>query len=263
MNSRLFQQALRGEPLDGVFVFDAHAHCYAGAGFDVDQGIDTWLARMDAVGVNVVCFMDVTNTAGMDYRTLNSRVHRYLRARPDRFMGYCHINPNYPECIDGELHRCFDELGFAGIKLHVHSGRAYDHPLYRPVYEFAERRRLPVLAHTWGDHWLRQFAAMAREHPNAVFLSAHTGAGDMEVSLDEARRTPNLFLETCFSGGTPAQVERMVREVGAERVIFGTDAALFDIAHQIGKVLFADISDEQKTLILGENARRVFRRPPR
>lgn len=261
MTGRLFDKALRGEPLDDVFVFDAHAHCCAGAGFDVDFSVERWLERLDAVGVDQVCFMDSTNNSGIDLHSHNDRVHRYLVARPDRFKGYCYINPNYPEHIEDELKRCFDELGFSGIKLHVHAGKPYDAAAYRPVYAFAQRRRLPVLAHTWGDAQVRELAAMAREHPDASFLAGHSGAGNVAINIEEAQRTPNLYLETCFSGGTPAQVEHLVRHVGAGRVVFGTDAALFDIAHQIGKVLFASISDQEKALILGGNARQIFHLP--
>ena len=158
-----------------------------------------------------------------------------------------------------EIERCFEQPGFAGFKIHVSwNGYPYDGPRYLPLYEFAEARRLPILAHTWGDESVRALARSARAHPGVPFLAGHSGAGDVEITLEEARRTPNLFLELTYSGGTPWLVERLVREVGAERVVWGSDTILFAASHQIGKVVFADISEAEQALVLGGNARRLF-----
>jgi predicted TIM-barrel fold metal-dependent hydrolase len=49
-----------------------------------------------------------------------------------------------------------------------------------------------------------------------------------------------------------------VNEAGADRVLFGSDMPLMDPRPQIGKIITADISDEAKQLILGDNARRLL-----
>ena len=46
---------------------------------------------------------------------------------------------------------------------------------------------------------------------------------------------------------------------GAERVLYGSDVATMDPRPQIGKIITADITDEAKRLVLGENARRLLR----
>jgi predicted TIM-barrel fold metal-dependent hydrolase len=190
---------------------------------------------------------------------MNDWVAECLRAFPDRFLGYCYINPNFAESMAAEIERCFEQPGFAGFKLHVSwNGVLYDSDAYAPVYEFASARKAPILAHTWGDESVRALARMARRYPDIPFLAGHSGAGDVEINLEEARRTPNLYLELTYSGGTPWLVERLVREVGAERVIFGSDTILFAASHQVGKVVFADIGEADKALILGGNAKRLF-----
>ena len=47
-------------------------------------------------------------------------------------------------------------------------------------------------------------------------------------------------------------------EVGAERIVWGSDTILFAASHQIGKVVFADIAEADKVRILGGNAKRLF-----
>lgn len=54
-------------------------------------------------------------------------------------------------------------------------------------------------------------------------------------------------------------MEYFVREVGASRVLFGADAPWMTYAHQIGRVLFADITRRQKRTILIENPKRVLK----
>jgi predicted TIM-barrel fold metal-dependent hydrolase len=158
-----------------------------------------------------------------------------------------------------EIERCFEQPGFAGFKLHVSwNGVPYDSERYAPVYDFAAARRLPVLAHTWGVEAVRSLARMARSYPSIPFLAGHSGAGDVEINLEEARRTPNLFLELTYSGGTPWLVQRLVGEVGADRIVWGSDTILFAASHQIGKVVFADITEAEKLRILGGTARRLF-----
>jgi predicted TIM-barrel fold metal-dependent hydrolase len=47
--------------------------------------------------------------------------------------------------------------------------------------------------------------------------------------------------------------EMALREIGAERIIFGSDAGGRSFASQLSKVLGANIPESAKKLILGEN----------
>jgi predicted TIM-barrel fold metal-dependent hydrolase len=53
-------------------------------------------------------------------------------------------------------------------------------------------------------------------------------------------------------------VETAVREVGAARVIYGSDAGGRTFASQLAKVLGADISEADRKAILGENLKRMM-----
>ena len=255
---RLFERALAGRPL-GVDIIDCHGHVGPARGIDRDTSVEAMVALMDAIGISRTAISGLMFATGVRLETMNDWVAEFVRAEPDRFLGYCYLNPNYPEELEAEIERCFDELGFAGFKLHVDwNGYPYDGDRYTPVYEYANTRRLPILAHTWGDDAVRRLAAMARRYPDASFLAGHSGAGDVKINIEEARRTPHLFLELTYSAGTPWGVERFVREVGAEQVLWGSDSILFAQSHQVGKVAFARISESDKALILGGNARRIF-----
>ena len=61
--------------------------------------------------------------------------------------------------------------------------------------------------------------------------------------------------ELCGSDPTAGFTEMAIRELGAERVLYGSDAGGRSFASQLGKVLGADIPESAKRLILGENCR--------
>ena len=64
----------------------------------------------------------------------------------------------------------------------------------------------------------------------------------------------------CVAGFDPTAgvVEMAVRELGPERVIFGSDAAGRSFASQLAKVMGAEVPQSAKDLILGENLRRLL-----
>jgi len=90
------------------------------------------------------------------------------------------------------------------------------------------------------------------------FISAHTGA-DWEVGIRAIRDCRNVFAEVCGSDSTAGFTEMAVRELGAERVLYGSDAGGRSFASQLAKVLGADIPEPAKRLILGENTKRLLR----
>ena len=53
-------------------------------------------------------------------------------------------------------------------------------------------------------------------------------------------------------------IEQLGEEAGADRVLFGSDVPLMDPRSQLGKIITADITDEDKRLVLGGNARRLL-----
>jgi predicted TIM-barrel fold metal-dependent hydrolase len=74
-----------------------------------------------------------------------------------------------------------------------------------------------------------------------------------------AQQAPNLYLEICATYSDPDKVRAAIEAVGVERVLFGTDSTLFDAAHMLGAVADAGLTAREQELVLGENARRLFR----
>lgn len=251
-------------PVKGELIIDAHTHMGPYFNFHIPDNSDSgMISVMDRLGISVAC---TSPHAGItaDFKLGNDITIQAMHNYPGRFWGYITINPNYPELIAEELERCYS-AGMRGIKLHpsLHSYPA-DGKNLRPVWEYAEQRAMPVLVHTWygtRECSPRMFDRLADEYPSVNILLGHSG-GTLEgfdEAIEVAKRHENVFLETCCSSVFYGQVERFVREVGAEKIIYGSDMPFVNANAQIGKILYAKISDEERRLILGLNMARIMR----
>ena len=251
----LLSRARAGQPLPDCLLLDAHAHLGRWATFDA-CGPGEQVAEMDRVGIRRAVTSSLLALAG-DVRAGNDQVAAALRQFPDRLFGYVHVNANFADDMLPELERCFAVPGFVGIKVYQR-GVAYDAAAFRPVWDFARDRVIPVLAHTWGEN-LTGLDVAAREWPTVPFLLGHAGSGmAYRRCVEVARQAPNLYLDLTLSREYPGLIEHFVEQVGPERLVWGTDSPLFSMAHQAGKVLFARIPDDAKRKILGGNAIRLF-----
>jgi predicted TIM-barrel fold metal-dependent hydrolase len=102
-----------------------------------------------------------------------------------------------------------------------------------------------------------EVAALARRHPSVTMICGHTG-GNWELGIRAIRDVKNVYADLCGSDPTAGYTEMAVRELGAERVMYGSDVGGRSFASQLGKVIGADISDSDRRLVLGGNLRRVL-----
>ena len=99
---------------------------------------------------------------------------------------------------------------------------------------------------------------LAQKFPELRIQMAHLyGAGFRGIA--DIAPYPNVYVDTC--GGEPEAgiLEYAVRELGAERILYGSDAPGRGFGVQLGKVTGADISEEAKEMILWKNAKRVYK----
>ena len=241
-----------------VDVIDFHSHVGNLDRIGVCGTPDAMVANMDVSGIDRAC---VNNIWYGDARYGNEMVHQFAEAYPDRFIPVAFATPHYPEEVVGELERCFDELGMKYLKIYPDFFfKPQDDEAYFPLYEVINDRGLPVMCHATYPFdspevsILGRYEALSVRFPNVKWVIAHGAAGVKPESCEAARELPAVYLETCGSPTTNGAVEYAVEHAGADRVLFGTDAPLFDGRHQVAKVVTANISDEDKVKILGLNA---------
>ena len=257
---RFVEAGKAGRPVTHCTVIDAHTHIGPMPGMAVPASTAASLIEtMDRLGI------DRAYASGLPaiYSTTdgwgNDLVLDAVRQYPDRIGGYMVACCGYRERILPELRRCYD-AGLRAVKIWSYGNRQgirYDHANYRIVFEFANDHGLPILAHTWAAE-LDQLREAFETYPNVRWLLAHSGAAELAKYVDAANRHEQVFLETCFSGCPRGLFETLVEQVPLRKIIWGSDQVFMGAAHQLGRVLFAQITPEQKQAILGRNAEVFF-----
>ena len=91
-------------------------------------------------------------------------------------------------------------------------------------------------------------------------ILAHIGCSDtsdrtLQVRAIQQSTQGNVYADTSSAMSiTPRLIEWAVGEIGAERVLFGTDTPLYATSMQRARIDLADLDDHSKRLILRENA---------
>ena len=204
---------------------------------------------------------------GFGYRPTESQVAsindltiKLLRRWPGELVGFCRVNPGLPKASTlRQIDRCFATGLFKGIKLAVWPNARS--ALLDPVMRKAEELGAVVLHHCWyktvqkyeGESDPSDIANLAARFPGVKIIMAHlTGCGCRGV-LD-VKPFKNVCIDTSGSPAVAGMVEYGVRVLGAERLLFGSDAFGRDFPVQLGRVLDADISEAQRLMILRGNA---------
>lgn len=186
-----------------------------------------------------------------------------IALHPDRFFGYANLNPNDLRFSLDEIQRCVAHGPFVGIKLWV--AMRCDHPNVDAICERAAELGAPILQHTFfraggnlpGESSPEHLARLAARHPDVTFIAAHAGL-DWERGIRTVAPHENILVDTCGFDPEMGFTEMAVTWLGAERVVYGSDAAGRSFASQLAKVYGADIDDDAKRLILYDNMRRVL-----
>jgi predicted TIM-barrel fold metal-dependent hydrolase len=258
--SRYARNILEGRP-PGFPILDCHAHLgtFMTMHIPCDADLRSLLAMMDLCGTETVCLShNAAITA--DVVAGNRLACGAAAEHPGRIGVYLGFNPNYPpETGLADIEEHSGKKGVVGIKLHPSSHQAATvDPRYYPAYEYARRHRWIVLSHTWGVADIKGIEHMARRYPEVPILMGHSGGYEFAAiyeAMRVARECPNAFLDLTLSGHFEGLVEVFVKDVGADKVLFGSDVPFLDPRGSIGRVVFARIPDADKEKILGNNMR--------
>ena len=78
-------------------------------------------------------------------------------------------------------------------------------------------------------------------------------------SVDVTKRNENIFLETSYAQH-PRRITQAAKTLGADRLLYGSDYPLGGgMEFELSKIMLAELTDQEKIMILGENMRRLTR----
>ena len=160
------------------------------------------------------------------------------------------LHPDYQGTFfdDIRMERIVDKATELGLYTVVHGG--IDIGLPDPIH-CTPARTVKVLQDTGTDK----------------LIVAHMGGWTLWDEVEELLIGRNVYLDTSFSIDCLEGVQgllnkerftRMVRDHGADRILFGTDSPWCDQKQSKEWILHTDLTGEEKEKILGENARKLL-----
>lgn len=254
-------------------IWDLHCHLPSKhvSGGTLTEQMGRMLEIAERVGIERIgAFLRTGKTDGPDS---DEEILRALTRYEGRVFGFVWCNLfEVKESVD-KLKRWVGDGPMVGLKLSGYSGIC-SRPEYDPVFRQAMALKAVIYQHTWiklggdpphpGGGNLPQesrpedLVQVAARHPDYPMICGHAG-GDWELGIRAVRASKNIYMEVAGGYPTRGQVEMAVRELGAERVIYGSDVTGRSFASQLGKVHGARISDRKKALIFSENLHRLMR----
>lgn len=248
-------------------IWDLHCHLSGVPGATPEARLGKLLDYADRLGIARLCV-----SMGMEWkydpppekmRQENDEVLRAIHAHPDRAFGFVYLNPKHTKASLDELDRCVRDGPMVGVKLWV-ALRCHA-PELDPIAARSAELKAPILQHTWikvtgnlpGESTPMDLAELAARHPQAMLVCGHTG-GDWEIGIRAIRPHPNIYADLAGGDPTAGFTEMAVRDLGAERVLYGSDAGGRSFASQLAKVHGADIPVRARRLVLAENLKRLL-----
>ncbi len=242
-------------------ITDAHVHIGRSNSFHIHADADFLIRAADRAGIDRMLITDFT-ALGYDIEEGNEYARIQTALHPNRMRAYFTVSSGrYGQRAVEQLERYVTDHAFCGLKIYsVPPLLTIDDSYMIPILEKAAELKIPVLAHSTGA----ECESLARQVPESILINAHTGCcpqahGDWHRSIAAAKKFSNIYLDTASSSFDNGMIEFAVEQVGADRILFGSDTPLLDPILQIAKVRESDLTDEQKDSIFHGNIERLLR----
>ncbi len=240
---------------------------------------DQMVRRMDELGVASLLLPVVAHRhhddgkAPVDFEAVaasEAELEAMVSAHPGRFLGLWTIAPEGLAAVR-ETERALAHPWMVGMYLHVHSfDKPFDHADWYPYYDLADRTGVTVVmqAGTSGGRMPSECGRPigidrpAIYFPETTFVLSHTGWPWVDEAVAMAQKFSNVYLGT--GSWPPHRWNRslidFIRWDGRTKTIFGTNFPTVGHRHALTRLGRLELPDEALAGLLGDNARRAFRR---
>lgn len=199
----------------------------------------------------------------LEIAELNLEVYGFMKEYPARIGGFCYVSPVHSDCLD-VLRKGIEEYGMSGMKLWV--ATYCDDPRVFPLIEKCIDYDIPILVHAFhkatgqleNESVANHVANLAARYPEARIIMAHLG-GNCYHGIKAVRRHVNVYADISGSTFRGDDLPYAVEQLGAERVLFGTDMHGASCLTKLGQVEEAGLSEADKSLIYHGNAEKVLK----
>jgi len=222
--------------------------------------VEGMLPVMDAQGVDKAVVLNIA-TNPHQQKSVNDFAISFVGH--DRIIPFGSVHPDSEEEFS-ELER-LKASGIKGIKLHPdYQGFFVDEERMFPVYEKIAELGFVTVFHAGVDIGYPEPVhctpkALKKIFPyfhGAPVVAAHLGGYLMYDGVLEHLSGTGIYVDTSFSYGTvpPLYAKRIIKAIGEDRVLFGTDMPWSSPKNEISFIKSLDLGEEITEKILCKNA---------
>jgi predicted TIM-barrel fold metal-dependent hydrolase len=231
-------------------------HCHAGIGqamtapWTTHARIEVTLQHMAEAGIDKTVIFPVNDA---DYEKPNQAIAELCGRYPGKLIGYAKHDP---ETEQGRIRRMLrhevETLGLRGLKLHKLPTRE--------VLDAVAELSIPIIYHPQA---VSMFYAIAAAYPQVTLIMAHLGSYRSQnvawhyEAIAIARRFPNVYLESSAVVALRF-LEMAVKELGPEKVLFGSDGPENDSRVELYKIRLLKLVPADEAKVLGGNIQRLL-----
>ncbi len=242
-------------------IIDFHAHVHP----DDGRYADIVVEEARRIGIDYVCISEPVTHSRDSLETVqrqNDLVFRTYERHPDFFIPLVYTHANLGPAALDEVRKGFDR-GARGIKMEV--ATLITDKCVEPIIEEAISRDCVLLQHTWhkvtGNYPFEtdpvHCAQVGRRYPELKLVMAHIG-GDNRWGIRAIRDVPSIYTDCSGSIADYGHIEYCVEQLGADRLLWGTDIRGADYLYTLAKVRDSHLGDDDKAKVLGLNAARLL-----
>lgn len=242
-------------------VIDMHAHIWPAT---PDQGEEKILKVVERYGIEEI-YISGLNGYFPDEDTvtdINNKVCSFAKRYSDVVKGYVYVSPEHQNALD-VLKRGIEEQNMIAVKIWVsdYCDSENIHPLAKQMIDY----NIPVMIHAFkksGGQVARENTSvnirnLALMYPELKIIMAHVD-GNCYNGIPNVYDLENVWVDISGSTGRGTEIEYVYENIGAERILFGTDLPGCSFSVPYGKVMDANIPLADKEKILYSNTKKVF-----
>ena len=262
--SELAQEFWEKGKLADCPIIDFHAHMGDDRGIFLPKRTpEAMVSTMNACNTLLTCFCghETLFIPSIGEEMDIAAVKKY----PNKFKAYHAVVSRYPD-PEKDLKRMKENPDiFVGFKfLCDYYSTPFSDSKHNRYWEYADDNKLLVLCHTWESSYngYQEADKILNKYHNLIFIAGHSFHGNWDKAVELAKKYPNLYLELTAVLDDRGPLDMFIKEIGSERILFGTDLPWFSTHHGIGAVLSAEMTDEDRRNIFYRNGARLLHRFP-
>lgn len=188
--------------------------------------------------------------------------------KPDMFIPFISLHPR--RHFNHLLIKKYVARGARGMKIHPPMQLVRPNSRYVcSMMELATMYKLPVLFHCGSSplsprmqdrfSMMEDYRKIAAQFRNIPIILGHSGIDEWETAVSIAKEYEHVYLE--LSGQPPDVIKKIMKSLGSDRLLFGSDWPYYPIALPLAKVLLATEGNEKaRERILHSNISKLLKK---